>query len=92
MLDLLMTKKIALITGISGQDGGYLAKFLLKKNYKIIGLTRTTSKNNNWRLKKLNILNKISIKKIDIRKTKKFIDMHRNAEKQQNTLKSIKIY
>jgi GDP-D-mannose dehydratase len=55
MLDLLMTKKIALITGISGQDGAYLAKFLLKKNYKIIGLTRTTSKNNNWRLKKLNI-------------------------------------
>ena len=51
-----MTKKIALITGISGQDGAYLAKFLLKKNYKIIGLTRTTSKNNNWRLKKLNIL------------------------------------
>ena len=27
-----MTKKIALITGISGQDGAYLAKFLLKKN------------------------------------------------------------
>ena len=29
-----MPKKIALITGISGQDGAYLAKFLLKKNYK----------------------------------------------------------
>ncbi len=73
MLDLLMTKRIALITGISGQDGAYLAKFLLKKNYKIISLTRTTSKNNNWRLKKLNILNKISIKKIDIRETKNLI-------------------
>jgi len=29
-----MPKKIALITGISGQDGAYLAKFLLKKNIK----------------------------------------------------------
>ena len=33
-----MPKKIALITGISGQDGAYLAKFLLKKNYKVIGV------------------------------------------------------
>jgi len=28
-----MTKKVALITGITGQDGSYLAEFLLKKNY-----------------------------------------------------------
>ena len=31
-----MTKRIALITGISGQDGAYLAEFLLKKKYKEI--------------------------------------------------------
>ena len=35
-----MKKKIAVIFGISGQDGAYLADFLLKKNYKVIGLTR----------------------------------------------------
>ena len=35
-----MRKKVALITGISGQDGAYLSKFLLKKNYKIIGVER----------------------------------------------------
>lgn len=34
-----MKKKTAVIFGISGQDGAYLANFLLKKNYKIIGLT-----------------------------------------------------
>ena len=41
--------KIALITGISGQDGAYLAKFLLKKKYKVIGVERRSarSKNNN---------------------------------------------
>lgn len=33
----------ALITGITGQDGSYLAEFLLKKNYKVAGLVRKTS-------------------------------------------------
>ena len=33
-------KKIALITGITGQDGSYLAEFLLKKNYIVHGLVR----------------------------------------------------
>ena len=31
-------KKVALITGITGQDGAYLAEFLLKKNYLVHGL------------------------------------------------------
>ena len=35
--------KIALITGITGQDGSALAEFLLKKNYKVIGIKRRTS-------------------------------------------------
>lgn len=37
-----MTKK-ALITGITGQDGSYMAEFLLKKGYQVFGLTRRTS-------------------------------------------------
>lgn len=37
-----MSKK-ALITGITGQDGSYLAEFLLEKGYKVYGLTRRTS-------------------------------------------------
>jgi GDPmannose 4,6-dehydratase len=36
-------QKIALITGITGQDGSYLAEFLLRKKYKVIGLIRKTS-------------------------------------------------
>ncbi len=35
--------KTALITGITGQDGGYLAEFLLSKGYKVIGMVRRTS-------------------------------------------------
>jgi GDPmannose 4,6-dehydratase len=36
-------KKVALITGITGQDGSYLAELLLQKGYKVIGLKRRTS-------------------------------------------------
>ena len=36
-------KKIAFITGVTGQDGSYLAELLLKKNYIVHGLLRRTS-------------------------------------------------
>ena len=48
--------KRALITGVSGQDGAYLSKFLLRKGYRIIGGDRRAASNTFWRLKKLNIL------------------------------------
>ena len=56
-----MKKKIALIFGISGQDGSYLADFLIKKKYIIIGVTRNKSKKNMYRLEKLKIFNKVKI-------------------------------
>ena len=59
-------KKIALITGISGQDGAYLAKFLLSKNYKIIGTDRRSARSTNWRLKRLNIDNKIIFEEMEL--------------------------
>lgn len=46
-----MAQKRALITGITGQDGSYLAEFLLSKNYKVFGLTRRTSTPNYERIK-----------------------------------------
>ncbi len=38
-----MSKKTALITGVTGQDGSYLAEFLLKKGYSVAGIVRKTS-------------------------------------------------
>jgi len=38
-----LSKKRALITGITGQDGSYLAEFLLEKGYDVIGMVRRTS-------------------------------------------------
>ena len=38
-----MTKKTAIITGVTGQDGSYLAELLLQKGYKVVGIKRRTS-------------------------------------------------
>ena len=38
-----MSNKIALITGVSGQDGAYLSKFLLEKGYEVHGSIRRSS-------------------------------------------------
>jgi GDPmannose 4,6-dehydratase len=48
-----MSKKRALITGITGQDGSYLAELLLEKGYEVFGLTRRLSADNYWRIKHL---------------------------------------
>jgi len=58
--------KTAVITGISGQDGAYLAQFLLKKKYKIIGLDRRSSRDERWRLNYLGIEQKIIFEYIDL--------------------------
>jgi len=59
-------KKKALITGIMGQDGAYLSKLLLSKNYKIYGTYRKSSYQDNNRLKKLGIKKEVELIDIDI--------------------------
>jgi GDPmannose 4,6-dehydratase len=46
----LATRKKALITGITGQDGSYLAEFLLYKDYEVHGLIRRSSTFNTGRI------------------------------------------
>jgi len=50
-----MTNKIAIITGITGQDGAYLAELLLNKGYTVYGTYRRTSSVNFWRIEELAI-------------------------------------
>ena len=50
-----MKNKVALITGITGQDGSYLAEFLLKKKYKVHGVIRKSSSFNTSRIDHLYI-------------------------------------
>ena len=59
-------KKSALITGISGQDGAYLARFLLAKNYNVIGTDRRSARSNFWRLKRLGIENEINYEEMEL--------------------------
>lgn len=47
--------KKAIVTGITGQDGAYLAQFLLSKGYKVFGTYRRLSSANFWRIHELNI-------------------------------------
>ena len=47
--------RTAIITGISGQDGSYLAKLLLGKNYRVIGIRRPNAPTDLWRFSELGI-------------------------------------
>ncbi len=58
--------KGALITGITGQDGAYLAQLLLKKGYKVYGLMPRRSSSMTWRLEYLGIINKVEIIEGDV--------------------------
>ncbi len=51
----MMSNKIAIITGVTGQDGAYLAELLLDKGYTVFGTYRRTSSVNFWRIEELGI-------------------------------------
>jgi GDPmannose 4,6-dehydratase len=53
--------KTALITGISGQDGAYLAKLLLGRNYRVVGTSRDTYLSSFANLKRLGILDDVQL-------------------------------
>ncbi len=54
-------EKSALITGVTGQDGAYLAQLLLKKGYKVYAVVRRLSTPNFWRLDYLGIQNEVEM-------------------------------
>jgi GDPmannose 4,6-dehydratase len=58
--------KTALITGITGQDGSYLAKFLVEKGYHVIGITRSESASNAANLQILGIENNVMFVTVDL--------------------------
>jgi GDPmannose 4,6-dehydratase len=57
-------EKRALITGITGQDGSYLAELLLDKGYQVFGMVRRSSAPNLWRIEHL--LDRITLKPADL--------------------------
>ena len=71
--------KKALITGITGQDGSYLAELLLNKNYKVYGLIRRVALEDKthrlWRIKHL--LNKITLKSASLESYASIVKVYR---------------
>lgn len=57
--------KKAIVTGITGQDGAYLAELLLRKNYKVYGTHRRASSINFWRIEDLGIKNHHNLELIE---------------------------
>jgi len=58
--------KTALITGITGQDGAYLAELLLQKGYQVVGTYRRTSDLDPWRLRYLGIESQVILECMDL--------------------------
>jgi GDPmannose 4,6-dehydratase len=58
--------KTAIISGITGQDGAYLAKFLLTKGYRVCGLVRSLTGANTFRLQYLGILKELELVECDL--------------------------
>ena len=85
-----MTQKIAIVTGVTGQDGAYLAEFLINKNYKVIGTYRRTSSINFWRMHELlpirNVVGLVNILNVNTLPVAVF------TEPQAAGLKSVALY
>lgn len=72
--------KSALITGITGQDGAYLAQLLLNKGYRVYGAHRRSSGITTWRLEELGIFDRIKMIPCDLVEDS---SVHRMIEKTQ---------
>ena len=70
-----MARKKALITGITGQDGSYLAEFLLEQGYEVIGMVRRTSTINFDRIR--HIQDKITLVQGDLLDQMSLVDILR---------------
>jgi GDPmannose 4,6-dehydratase len=59
-------KKTAIITGISGQDGAYLSRLLLEKNYEVIGILRPDAEESLFGLEYVQVINKVILRKCNL--------------------------
>jgi GDPmannose 4,6-dehydratase len=58
--------KVAIVSGVTGQDGALLAHLLLQKNYRVIGLTPGDRISDTFRLEYLSVLEKIQLRKLNL--------------------------
>ena len=78
-----MSNNVAIITGITGQDGAYLAKLLISKDYKIIGVVKDSNNINKSRLEYLSIADQILWQQCELTKkveVEKLLQQHNPTE------------
>ena len=72
--------KSVLITGITGQDGAYLASLLLNKGYRVFGTIQKNRVVNDWRLKEMEIYDRIELIPLDVSEHESIIDILRSIK------------
>ena len=68
-----MSRRVALITGVTGQDGSYLAELLLEKDYRVVGMVRRSSTENFYRIE--HIRDRIELEQADLLDQYSLIDV-----------------
>jgi GDPmannose 4,6-dehydratase len=68
-----VSRRVALITGITGQDGSYLAELLLEKGYRVVGMVRRSSAENFYRIE--HIRDRIELEQADLLDQYSLIDV-----------------
>ncbi|MEQ9814410.1 MAG: GDP-mannose 4,6-dehydratase [Azospirillaceae bacterium] len=58
--------KTALVTGITGQDGAYLARALLERSYRVVGGYRRSASGGIWRLEELGVADKVEMRELEL--------------------------
>ena len=70
----IVVTKTALITGVTGQDGAFLSRFLLDKGYEVFGAYRRLSTPNFWRLQHLGVMDRVHLIPMDLIDLSSIID------------------
>lgn len=85
-------KKVALITGVNGQDGSYLAELLLEKNYMVWGILRRVSSINTQRIDHLYSNKNLVLKYGDMSDGTNLLSILNEIKTKYNNLKRVEIY
>ncbi len=72
--------RTAIISGICGQDGAYLADLLLKKGYKVIGAERRSASGSAWRLEKLGIKEEVVFEDFELLESSTMVNILRKYQ------------
>jgi GDPmannose 4,6-dehydratase len=84
--------KIALITGITGQDGSYLAELLLNKNYYVWGIIRRTSNINTDRINNIHLNKKLILRYGDLSDASNLLNIVNEIKNKYTELDRLEIY